>query len=72
MFVAVAGHHQPGPGLLHDRRLGVSEIQRVLKPWHVVFFGLGLLSDATGTLPDDPDRSSQPWPPASRRASHRV
>ena len=25
-------------------------IQRVLKPWHVVFFGLGLASDATGTF----------------------
>ena len=25
-------------------------VQRVLKPWHVVFFGLGLLSDATGTF----------------------
>ncbi len=24
-------------------------VQRVLKPWHVVFFGLGLASDATGT-----------------------
>jgi uncharacterized repeat protein (TIGR03987 family) len=25
-------------------------IQRVLKRWHVVFFGLGLASDATGTI----------------------
>lgn len=25
-------------------------VQRVLKPWHAAFFGLGLLSDATGTL----------------------
>lgn len=25
-------------------------LQRILKPWHVVFFGLGLLCDATGTL----------------------
>ncbi|MGC3993052.1 MAG: HsmA family protein [Propionicimonas sp.] len=25
-------------------------IQRVLKPWHVALFGLGLLCDATGTL----------------------
>lgn len=24
-------------------------VQRVLKPWHVVCFGLGLASDATGT-----------------------
>jgi len=25
-------------------------IARVLKPWHVVFFGLGLAADAAGTL----------------------
>jgi len=25
-------------------------VQKVLKPWHVVFFGLGLASDASGTL----------------------
>jgi uncharacterized repeat protein (TIGR03987 family) len=25
-------------------------IQRVLKPWHVVFFGLGLAADAGGTF----------------------
>ncbi|GHD82250.1 putative repeat protein (TIGR03987 family) [Salinibacterium amurskyense] len=25
-------------------------VQRVLKPWHVVLFGLGLAADATGTF----------------------
>jgi uncharacterized repeat protein (TIGR03987 family) len=25
-------------------------VQKVLKPWHAVFFGLGLASDASGTL----------------------
>lgn len=35
--------------VLYSTGVWAERVQRILKPWHVVCFGLGLASDATGT-----------------------